>query len=440
VIKNRTAIIVLLTSLNLLNYIDRMIVAAVLRHVRAPVAEGGLDLTNFQAGFLATAFLLGYFVTSPFFGARADKGPRKGLIALGVAIWSVATVASGFANSFATLIAARVVVGVGEASYATLAPTIIDDVTPPESKGRALAIFYLAIPVGSALGFITGGFIEARWGWRSAFFICGGPGLVLALTCLLIQEPARKLREAKGKVLDGLKTLAKIPLFKRAVVGYIAYSAALGAFAHWAPLFIVERFAITDEKANFYFGIVTVLSGILGTVAGGRWADRAQFTLPLAARRGQDGLPQARLVNDGRGDHATSPAETPYDSRENKLGVNVLLRISAIGMVWAAPVAAAAFLMPTATGFFACAFVAEVGLFLSTSPVNAIGLRAVPPELRASAMAAMIFAIHLFGDLWSPSVLGILKDHLAPTVAMMALPITFALSAYLWWPRMSEAE
>ena len=417
-IKNRTAIIVLLTALNLLNYIDRMIVAAVLRKIKGPVAEGGLALSNFQAGALATAFLLGYFVTSPLFGARADKGTRKGLIALGVAVWSLATVASGFAESFTMLIIARVVVGVGEASYATLAPTIIDDLTPPESKGRALAIFYLAIPVGSALGYVLGGFIEANWGWRSAFFICGGPGLVLALSCLLITEPARKLREAKGSVLDGLKTLANIPLFRRAVVGYIAYAAALGAFAHWAPLFIVERFqaSLTDETANYYFGLVTVLSGVIGTVVGGQWGDRAQRGLPAVT------------------------AETAYDAPANKQGVNVLLRISALGMVWAAPFAAAAFLMPTPLTFFACAFLAEIGLFLSTSPVNAIGLRAVPPELRASAMAAMIFAIHLFGDLWSPSLLGLLKDLLDPTVAMMALPITFALSAWLWWPRRSEAQ
>ena len=417
-IKNRTAIIVLLTSLNLLNYIDRMIVAAVLLKIREPIADGGLDLSNFQSGLLATAFLLGYFVTSPLFGARADKGTRKGLIALGVAIWSLATIASGFSTSFAMMIGARIVVGVGEASYATLAPTIIDDLTPPEKKGRALAIFYLAIPVGSALGYVIGGFIEARWGWRSAFYICGGPGLILALTCLLIAEPQRKLREGKGNVIDGLKTLAAIPLFRRAVLGYCAYTAALGAFAHWAPLFIADRFhgQLTNETANYYFGLITVVSGVIGTIVGGQWGDRAQRKLPPVT------------------------VDTPYDAPENRVGVNALLRISAIGMVWAAPFAAAAFLMPTPLTFFALVFLAELGLFLSTSPVNAIGLRGVPPELRASAMAAMIFSIHLFGDLWSPSVLGLLKDALDPTLAMMALPLTFAVSAFIWWPRRSEAE
>lgn len=417
-IKNRTVILALLTGLNLLNYIDRMVVAAVLRKIQAPVAEGGLALSNFQGGLLATAFLLGYFLTSPLFGARADKGSRKGLIAIGVAVWSLATVASGFAESFAVMIAARVLVGVGEASYATLAPTIIDDLTPANSKGRALAIFYLAIPVGSALGYVIGGFIEARWGWRAAFYIAGGPGLVLALTCLLIVEPERKLREAKGKLIDGLRTLSKLPLFRRAVLGYCAYTGAIGAFSYWAPKFIAERYHeyLTDETANYYFGMITVAAGAIGTVIGGQWADRAQKKMP-----------------------PVTPGMA-FDAPENKAGINALLRICAIGMVWATPLTAACFLVPTPSAFFALAFCAELGLFLSTSPVNAIGLRAVPPELRASAMAAMIFAIHLFGDLWSPSVLGLLNDYLVSTVAMMVLPITFGLSAYLWWPRRSEAR
>lgn len=415
-IKNRTAILVLLTGLNLLNYIDRFVMAAVLTKVKAPIAEGGLNLTNGEAGLLATAFLLGYFVTSPLFGARADKGARKGLIAIGVAVWSLATVLSGLADSFALLVAARVVVGVGEASYATLAPTIIDDLTPPAQKGRALAVFYLAIPLGAALGYVLGGFIEVRWGWRAAFFVCGGPGLVLALACLWIAEPARKLREPRGSLVEGLKTLSRIPLFRRGVLGYCAYTAGLGAFSHWAPTFIVERFqTLTLDKANYWLGLTTIGAGIIGTVIGGRWADARQRRHPITV-------------------------DTAFDAPANKRGTNELLGICAIGMVVAAPLAAIAFVVPVPAGFFGAAFLAQIGLFLSTSPVNAIALRAVPPELRASAMAAQIFAIHLFGDLWSPYVLGVLRDVLVPTAAMMALPITFAVSAILWWPRRREAE
>jgi MFS transporter, Spinster family, sphingosine-1-phosphate transporter len=431
-IKNRTAIVALLTGLNLLNYIDRYIVAAVLKKMQEPEVSGGLDLSNLQGGLLATAFLLGYFLTSPMFGARADKGKRTGLIAFGVIVWSLATFATGFAHSFTQMMIARVFVGIGEASYATLAPTIIDDVTPPDKKSQTLAIFYLAIPVGSALGYLIGGMIESHMGhpvlllaaqaahtaydsagWRMAFFVAGGPGIVLALTCLFIAEPPRKLREAKAKLSETFRTLARIPLFRRAVLGYCAYTGAVSAFAYWAPKYLAERYVgdLTNASADYYFGLTTVVAGALGTIIGGRWADRA-------ARRGPP-----------------ITADTPWDARENKLGTNQLLRVCALGMVIAAPLTAVCFVMPTPLTFFTCAFFAEIGLFLSTSPVNAIGLRSVPPELRASAMAGMIFAIHLFGDLWSPSVLGLLNDLLISSVAMMAVPLTFAWSAYLWWPR-----
>ena len=410
-IKNRAVILGLLTGLNFLNYIDRMVLAAVLDDVQKE-----LVLSNFEAGLLATAFLVGYFVTAPFFGSRADRGSRKGLIAFGVLVWSAATIATGFAHSLGAMLAARVFVGIGEASYATLAPTIIDDLTPPDRKNRALAIFYLAIPLGSAIGYMLGGTIDKHFGWNAAFFIAGGPGVVLALSCLAIAEPAHKVREAKAKVFDSISELVRIPIYRRAVLGYCAYTGALGAFSYWAPKFLIHNFHELDtQTANFWFGLITVISGAIGTIIGGRWADSTQRSLPPVT------------------------GDTPYDAPANRAGSNALLRVCAIGMVAAAPLGALCFFMPTATGFFVVAFACEIGLFLSTSPVNAVGLRAVPIELRASAMAAMIFAVHLLGDLWSPPVLGWLQDVMPPVLAMMALPLTFALSAYVWWPRKREA-
>ncbi|HEY1559071.1 MAG TPA: MFS transporter [Kofleriaceae bacterium] len=412
-IKNRHAILALLTGLNFLNYIDRTVLAAVLKDMQADVG-----LSKAQAGLLATAFLIGYFLTAPWFGARADKHARKGLIALGVIIWSLATAATGLANSFVTLLAARAVVGVGEAAYATLAPTIIDDLTPPEHKNRALAIFYLAIPLGSALGYTLGGTMGKHLGWHTAFFLAGGPGIAIALMCLLIEEPKRKLATAKAKISQNLRTLFRIPLYRRAVLGYIAYTWALGAFQIFAPEFLQERFPhdLDEQSAGFWFGTVLVVAGFIGTIVGARWADRSQRALP-----------------------AVTP-DMPHDARANRQGSNALLRVCAIGMIIACPLGAAAFLATTPVMFFTCAFFCAIGLFLSTSPVAAVGLRAVPVELRASAMAAMIFAIHLFGDLWSPPALGYLQDLLPTVLAMMALPIVFALSAYWWWPRAREAE
>jgi MFS family permease len=315
------------------------------------------------------------------------------------------------------------VVGVGEASYATLAPTIIDDLAPHDQKGKLLAIFYLATPLGSALGFLTGGIIQDAWGWRAAFFVGGGPGIVLAAVVLLIEEPPRALAKVKLHLAEAARKLAKITLYRRAVLGYCAHTAAIGAFSHWAPTFLAEHFAGSFtggpsealKQANFWFGTVTVVAGAIGTVIGGRMADRAVRSLPPV------------------------PEGSSHLHSANRLAANAQLRICAIGVAIAFPFSAAAFLAPSAAAFFALAGVAEIGLFLSTAPINAIMLRTAPAHMRASAMAIGIFSIHLFGDLWSPALLGLLRDHLEAVIAMMALPLAFAIATAVWWPRAREA-
>jgi MFS transporter, Spinster family, sphingosine-1-phosphate transporter len=394
-IRRPNAILALLTGLNLLNYLDRLVVSAVL-----PKIQEDLELSNFVGGLLATVFLIGYFATSPVFGALGDRMQRKWLITLGVLVWSVATVASGLAKDATTLILARAFVGIGEASYATLAPTIIDDVTPPARKGRALSIFYVAMPVGAALGYLVGGFVEKHWGWRSAFFVAGGPGIVLAFACLLIAEPERSMSSDKPDVLRDLGALVRTVVYRKAVLGYCAYTAAVGAFSYWAPKFLYSRYGLALDVANFRFGLVTLVGGFVGIILGGRWADR-----PGRASPGED----ARLAH--------------------------LFRVCAIGSAFAAVLAVAAFLSPGPGLFFAAVFVAIIALFLSTSPINAIILQSVPATLRASAMALSIFAIHVFGDLWSPPLVGLLADHMPIQIAMLTLPLAIAVSAWLWWPR-----
>ena len=433
-IRNPTVVVALLTGLNFINYLDRFIVAAVL-----PRIQEDLQLSNFEGGLLATVFLLGYFVTSPIFGLLGDRMPRKYLIAAGVACWSIATVASGLADGLVTLIIARAFVGIGEASYATLAPTIIDDISPPEKKGRMLAIFFVAIPIGSAAGYLMGGYVQKVWGWREAFFLGGGPGIGLALLCLLLEEPRRKLAAARDATMASVtRVLVKIKQYRRAVLGYCAHTAAIGAFAYWAPKFLSARFgdqlaepfaagaAVTQamiaerdqailNSANFYFGVVTVLAGALGTVIGGRMADRALRGLPPI------------------------PADADHDHHANRLAANEQLKVCAVGAAIAFPLGVAAFLVPSAWMFFVLAGIAEIGLFMSTAPINAILLRTAPAVMRASAMAVAIFAIHLFGDLWSPSLVGLLLDHLPLALAMMSLPLGFGIAAAVWWPRAREA-
>ena len=395
-IQRPRTILALLTALNLFNYLDRLVLSAVL-----PRIEDELGLSHARAGLLGTVFLVGYFITSPVFGTLADRGSRKGLLAIGIGVWSLATAASGLARGFGELAAARAIVGVGEASYATIAPTLIDDLAPPEKKGRWLAIFYAAMPIGAALGYVTGGVVEKAHGWRASFFVAGGPGIVLALVCLLIAEPERVLTEKMAPILAALRPLARSKLYVRGVLGYCANTFAVGGFAYWAPAFLFRRYDLDLALANKGMGAVTVLSGALGTAIGGLWSDRAT----------------AKIARD---DH---------DAR-----ARVFLFICASSSLVAAPLAAAALLTPHAAWFFPLFFLAETAIFVSTSPINAVMLETVPVALRATGMAVCIFAIHLLGDLWSPPGVGILADHLPMSVAMLALPLAVALSVAGWWP------
>jgi MFS family permease len=390
-IKSPAAIVALLTGLNFLNYLDRQLIAAVLPHL-----QRDLGLNDAQGGWLGSAFLLGYMVTSPLFGWLGDRTNRKGLITLGVLIWCGATAGSGLMMTFAGMMAVRGLVGVGEASYASLSPTILDDVTPSSRKSRVLAVFYAAIPVGSALGFVLGGFLDKHYGWRNAFFIAGGPGVLLAFTCLLIAEPERKQRPeamATGEALRGLWSSGR---YVWAVLGFVAQTFALGGFSQWAPKLLHQKFHMELHTADFYFGVLVVVTGFAGTFLGGAWADRA-----------------------------------PGEDR-----TRVAMRVCALSTAAAVPAAFVALLAPSGAPwlFFGAMGLAQLGIFVSMSPFNAVVLGAVPPETRATAMAASIFAGHMFGDLISMPLVGYLSDGLGGNLAgaMMILPAALVANAVAW--------
>jgi MFS family permease len=394
-IRRPRTILAVLTALNLLNYLDRLVLSAVL-----PRIEDELGITNFLAGLLGTIFLVGYFLTSPVFGALADRGKRTGLLAIGIGLWSLATAASGLARTFGELAAARALVGVGEASYATIAPTLIDDIAPPEKKGRWLAVFYAAMPIGGALGYVTGGTVDKLYGWRAAFFVAGGPGLLLAFVCLLIVEPRRTHTEEHVTWTQAWRRLVASALYVRGVLGYCASTFAVGGFAYWAPAYLFRRYALDLASANKGMGAVTVLAGAMGTAIGGIWSDRST--------RGF--------------------AKDDHDSR-----ARAFLRICALSAAVAAPLGALAMLSPTPLMFFPLFFACETAIFVSTSPINAVILETVPVAMRATAMAMSIFAIHVLGDLWSPPGVGVLADLVPMPLAMLTLPAAVALSALGWW-------
>jgi MFS family permease len=400
VIQSRLAILLLLTGLNLVNYLDRYLVMAV-----SPRIQESLLLSDAQLAWVGSAFMLGYFLTSPLFGWLGDRYPRKALIAGGIAVWSAATALSGLAHSFETMILARIAVGVGEASYATLSPTIIDDISTPATKNRWIAIFYVAIPVGSALGFLLGGALEHAYGWRYAFFIAGGPGLLLALVTVFIREPPLGKRPAGAAAAgDSYLALLKRPAYLSTVIGYVAQTFALGGFTFWAASFLYRKLCLELHVADFYFGLITVVTGLGGTALGGFLADR------------WPGVDRTRAA----------------------------LRVCAWSSLLGAPIALVALLLPSATGFLIALGATELVIFASIAPTNVAVMRTVPSHLRARAMAASIFAIHLFGDLVSPPVIGKLSDAFGDArdfcsgarglqLGMYLLPAALAISALFWW-------
>jgi len=383
-------VLVLATLLNFVNYIDRFILSAVL-----PRIKSDLLLNDFQLGMLANAFLVAYFITSPLFGRLGDRQSRPRLIAVGVALWSVATAAAGLARTFMQLVAARAGVGVGEAAYATISPALLADIFPAERRGRAFAIFYVAIPVGAAIGFLLGGALERAFGWRAAFVVVGLPGLALAILAARMPDPrtANDVRTAGGieTVAMTLRTLARNRRYAGTVLGYATYTFAIGGLAVWMPTFLERVRGLELATADFLVGAVTVVAGLGGTFVGGYLGDR------LTAR-----------------------------VREGHLWLSGVSTLAAVVPAWLALTSS------TPATYQASFFVAEFLLFLSTGPINVVIVSAVPEGMRAMAMAVSIFVIHALGDAISPPMIGLLADSRGLAQAVLTVPVAIAVSGAIW--------
>jgi predicted MFS family arabinose efflux permease len=383
----------LMTLLNFVNYIDRYVLPAV-----GPRVKDALHLTDAQFGFLGSSFLLAYMLLSPVFGCLGDRGSRTRLMALGVGIWSLATAAAGLARNFVQMLGARSAVGVGEASYAAISPALLSDYYPPDRRGRVFAIFYLAIPVGSAVGYLLGGFLEHLFGWRAAFFAVGVPGLLLALLTLTVPDPPRGINDgpqdqvaAVGSFGGTLISLARNRPYVIAVIGYALYTFAVGGMSFWVPMYLNRERGLSLPRADFLIGLVTVIAGIGGTFLGGYLADK------LAPH-----LRQAYLY------------------------------VSGVSMLAAIPAAWLAFTATSPAGCISALFGAEFLAFFSTGPINVVLVSVVSVGIRATAMAVSIFTIHLFGDAAAPWLLGALSDALGLSTAVLVVPIVVALSGVVW--------
>ncbi len=380
-------LMVVLTTINFLNYIDQRLLSAVLESIKAE-----WTLSDTQGGLLGSAFVIAYTVAAPI-GYLGDRLSRKNLIAGGVLLWSLATIAGSMARTYEELLVSRALLGVGEACYATIAPSIIADLFRKEERGRKLALFYLATPVGSALGYILGGFIGQEFGWR-AVFLCGGlPGILFALLAFLMIEPARGGHDDEPKLADlplvaTVKRLFATPAWRINTIGLAMLTFTLGGLALWMPSYLERVHGMAPGQANLLFGGITVIAGICGTIIGGSLGDRMQ---------------------------ARSPGG--------------YFRLSGFGLLLASPLIPVITLLGWLPAIFAMVFVAEFLLFLNTGPLNAALVGCVPPQMRGAAFAANILCIHAFGDALSSTLLGVISDAATPVLGSEAAGLSVAVAA-----------
>jgi len=392
--------LVVLTLINMFNYIDRWVVPPLFESLRRDPVLG--HPSDARLGSLMTAFVIIYMIASPFFGALGDRMARTRLIAFGVALWSLATATAGLATSFAMLFAARATVGIGEAAYGTIAPAVLADYYAPDRRGRIMAIFACAIPIGSALGFVLGGLVDTHFGWRAAFFVAGVPGLVLSLLVLTVRDPPRgMLDNAPVESTHGLSTFAGLRqayatllrnrLYVLTCAGFAAYTFALGGIAAWLPSFFERVRGVSHAQAATVPGAIVVVTGFIGTFAGGWLADRWLLTNRQA-----------------------------------------YWWISGIGALIAAPIALVTFTSESPAIYWSAAAASQVLLFASTGPINAATVNIVSPSMRATALALQILVIHLFGDVPSPPLIGAISDRSSLGQAVLIVPVAILICGLFW--------
>lgn len=411
----RSALILLLV-VGLFDYIDRYVLASVIPHIRAEflannqhhagfvqtLLDGlgsflGHDPVNSAISLLSLAFVVSYSVFSVVFGWFKSK--RWVVLALGVLIWSLASGASGLAMTFEMLLLTRCLVGIGEAAYGPLAPAVISDLYPESRRGSVMSWFYLAIPVGSALGFVLGGLVADTLGlgWRWAFYVLVPPGVLLAIICLFMKDPRlgqadglHNAHEHKGGFKDYMIAL-RTPSYLLGSLGMAAMTFAIGGMAFWMPSYIHEYRGIADlGYVNLMFGLITVVAGLTGTLIGGIVGDR------LKAR---------------------------YESS--------YFLVSGAAMLVALPAWIATLFLPFPLAWVSL-FVAMFCLFFNTGPSNTILANVTHPSIRASAFALNIFIIHALGDVISPFVIGAIADVANMNIAFMVVSAMILVGGLLW--------
>ena len=375
----------LLIGLNLLNYIDRYILPGA-----QPLIQREFRASDQQMGALTTALFFFYMVAAPLTGWLGDRFRRKPLIVSGAVLWSLATLGTFWVQSYWTFYLRQALVGIGEATFGIFAPAVLADFYPERERNRVLSIFYLAIPVGAALGYLAGGEMGSKWGWRAPFFVCAIPGLAIAaLYAGVGREPARGASDHVGATADRATVVGifRNPAFLTGTLGLATLTFAMGGISAWVPTFLHRVSGLSVGNASLMVGAITVVDGIAGTLTGG-W------------------LAQRWLRTNHRALYLLS-----FWSVALTLPCGALVFFGPKG--WAVP----------------ALFAAEFFLFLNTGPLNTAIVNSVSAPVRATAISINLFSIHFFGDTFSPQIIGAISDRSNLSIGLGATLVFLVISA-----------
>lgn len=360
------AALLILSGLNFFNYVDRYVLFAVI-----PLIQKEFPRSDAEYGFLTTAFFVCYMVTAPFVGYLADRYPRKWLMVAGASIWSAATLLTAVTNSFTALLIRHTIVGLGEATFVTIAPSFLADLFSEQQRGRVFGWFYLNIGLGAAAGYGIGGYFSGSHGWRFPFYIAAVPGFLLGMMLLFVPEPRRGSKDLLAASVErtSMRGLFRNGAFWTATLGMAMVTFALGGLSAWMPTFLNRIRHIPLKDANTIFGVITAVTTVSGTLLGGWMGDR--------------------LLTRGKGAYYLVS------------GVTLLIGIP--------PMFGAIYI--DGRLMYPAIFLAEFFLFLNMAPLNAAVVNAIGAPIRATAIAVNLFTIHLLGDAISPTLIGRISDR-----------------------------
>ena len=366
----------ILFLLNLFNYIDRQVLFSVF-----PLIQQELQVTDFQLGTLASVFMLVYMCYAPVVGFFADRHPRQYWIAASAMLWSAATFLSGWAKNYASLLTARAFIGVGEGGFTTIAQPFLAEQYPKNKRATVLAYFALALPAGSALGYLIGAAAGAAWGWRVAFMLVGAPGFALGLlACWQVKDREhRRLDNRKKPGLGQYLLLLQNKPFLFLCFAHAMQTFVLGGLSAWMPTYFHRFFEMGVGTAGTVFGAVVIAGGALGTFIGGRLAD---WLLKKT-------------------DHA-------------------YFAVILASFVLFIPFAGAGILSHRTPFSLITFFVAITLIFLPLGPISAALVALSGRKVRSMAFAFNIFLIHALGDALSPALIGRMSDAVGLKMAVMA--------------------